>query len=246
MMESFSEKHYSIDAGIGEKMDGCPYSLYEDGHDVKEYIVPPKGYVFSGFSLERLPDNRIYDGKLVARYEKEPLKVRLTSVLRVLVWILIISAVIGLITVLTIGIFKPRQPQSHQPQHNTEIPVMLTDTLLDDTAASVEQPTPEAIENHEPEVEVQQPTITDDDVLFEREFWALIHQRAIQMDDYDGLYKKYKGKVSGDVYDYLRYTILKDASSFIEWSRKLRKIAKDEIETIESVNTLKSKIKEIQ
>lgn len=244
-MEGLSEKHYSIDAGIGEKMNGCPYSLYEDGHDVEDYIIPPKGYVFTGFSFEPLPNNQIYDGRLVAQYEKEPLKERMTSVLRVLVWILIIGAVIGLITVLTIGIFNPKQTK-HQPQPSTEAPLVVVDTLPEDTVTIIEEQIPNAIETSAPEVEIQQPAVVDDNALFEEEFWALIHRRAIQMDDYDGLYKKYKGKVSGEAYDYLRFTILKDASSYIEWSKKLRKIPNDEIGAIESITTLKSRIKEIQ
>ena len=63
-MADFEEKKYSIDAGPGKKMDGCPYSNYEDGHDIKDYIIPPKGYVFTGFIFDPDAKNQIYDGKL--------------------------------------------------------------------------------------------------------------------------------------------------------------------------------------
>ena len=62
----FAEKHYSIDPGEGKKMDGCPYSTFEDGRDVQDFIIPPKGYVFSGFRFDPNSSNQIYDGKLIA------------------------------------------------------------------------------------------------------------------------------------------------------------------------------------
>ena len=67
-MTELSEKHYSIDPGKGKKMDGCPYSIYEDGHDVKEFIIPPKGFVFVGFQFDPNARNQIYDGKLTATW----------------------------------------------------------------------------------------------------------------------------------------------------------------------------------
>ena len=78
-MADFEEKRYSIDPGKGKKMDGCPYSNFEDGHDVQEYIIPPKGYVFSGFRFDPDASNQIYDGKLYAIYTKEPFNIRLKS-----------------------------------------------------------------------------------------------------------------------------------------------------------------------
>ena len=49
MADFNKERRFSIDPGKGKKMDGCPYSVYEDGQDVKEYIIPPKGYKFKGW-----------------------------------------------------------------------------------------------------------------------------------------------------------------------------------------------------
>ena len=82
-MNIIEEKHYSVDAGMGEKMEGCPYSLFEDGHDVRNYIIPPRGHVLKGFRLEP-SDTPVYDGKLIAQFEKEPLRERMSAVWHVL------------------------------------------------------------------------------------------------------------------------------------------------------------------
>lgn len=254
-MTDISEKHYSIDAGIGEKMDGCPYSLFEDGHDVQDYIIPPKGYVFNGFRFEPT-DNQVYDGKLIAQYEKEPLKERMASVFHVLAWILIAGIIIGLITILTIGIFKPKKPHTRETKPETEITIPVADTLATenaeidspkDTFKTVEQVAENqtVTEENKPIVETPQPAVTDDNTLFKQAFWTLIHQRDMVMDSYDGLYKQYKGKVNGEEYDYLRFTVLKDYHSYKDWSAKLRKVPAKELESIETIDALKSKLKEI-
>ena len=238
-------------------MDGCPYSLYEDGHDVEDYIIPPKGFVFIGFKHFPTPDNQVYDGRLVAQYEREPFKERLVSVLHYLVWVFTIAVIIGIITVLTIGVFKPQKPQNREaaPQNKTPLPytdtVAFVDTLpypIPDTTEDIQDsiPSPETEEKHEEIKETPQTIVTDDNELFKTEFWALIHQREMAMDAYDNLYKKHKGKVSGKEFDYLRFTILQDTQSFVEWYRKLRKIPRTELESIENIKTLKDKIKEIQ
>ena len=250
-----SEKHYSVDAGPGEKLDGCPYSLFEDGRDVQDYIIPPKGYVFKEFYFEPLPDNQVYDGKLTAQYEKEPLRERMTTVLQVLVWILIAGSIIGIITVLTIGIFKPKKPTPQEP--STETIIMADDTIFDsDTLTVLPMDTVsvsnQVIENQEPTeiinpvLEPEQPILTDDNQLFKQEFWALIHQKEMAMDSYDGLYKQYRGKVSGEEFDYLRFTVLKDYPAYREWSAKLRKVPTADIGSIETIDALKSKLKEIK
>lgn len=63
---------YLVDPGIGEKSDICPYSGFEDGRDVKAYIIPPDGYELSGFKFEPYdsPDH-FYEGKVVAQFVKE-------------------------------------------------------------------------------------------------------------------------------------------------------------------------------
>lgn len=66
------DRFYLVDPGIGEKSDICPYSVFEDGRDVKAYIIPPDGYELSGFKFEpyHSPDH-FYDGKVVAQFVKE-------------------------------------------------------------------------------------------------------------------------------------------------------------------------------
>lgn len=115
-MADFEEKKYSIDPGPGRKMDGCPYSNFEDGHDVQEYIIPPKGYVFSGFRFDPDANNQIYDGKLYAQYTKEPFNIRLKSNIWKLVLAVIIVAVIGLIILLATSVFKDPKPQNNVPK----------------------------------------------------------------------------------------------------------------------------------
>ena len=254
-MTNIVEKHYSIDAGEGEKLDGCPYSLFEDGHDVQDYIIPPQGYVFSKFIFEPLPDDQIYDGKLTALYEKESLKERMMPALIVMTKIIIICAIIGVIIMLTISVFKPKKPQYYNTNPTPEIIVIDTDTLAaennamepKDTAVFVEQITEnqKVIKEKKPIVETQKPVVKDDNQAFRQAFWAMIHQRKLAMNDYDQLYKQYKGKVAGEEYDYLRFTILRDSQSYMKWSRKFRSISSSEIAVIETVDALKSKLNEI-
>lgn len=121
-MADFEEKKYSIDPGPGKKMDGCPYSNYEDGHDIQDYIIPPKGYVFSGFRFDPDAKNQIYDGKLYAQYTKEPFKNRLKSNLWKVMLAVIIVAVIALIVLLASGIFKePKTRNNTSNEPKTEV-----------------------------------------------------------------------------------------------------------------------------
>lgn len=74
---------------------------------------------------------------------------------------------------------------------------------------------------------------------FNASFWRLIHQGTIMMDPYEQLYRKYKQKVVGEEYDYLQCTILKDYSSYREWSGKLKQISIKELESINTIEELK-------
>ena len=261
------EKHYSIDPGRGEKMDGCPYSIYEDGHDVKDYIIPPKGYYFVGFRFEPLSNNQIYDGKLVAQYEKSSLQDRLTSNLWKILIPIFIVAVIGIVVVLAVSVFrnpKPSRPEPKQPEK--ELVATPTDTIPmvveTDTVTQVE--TPEEEENdvildltdndvqQEENQSVMEEAITtpapaeNPDLQFKNEFWTLIHQRTIMMDPYHELFVNYKDKASGEEYDYLRLVILKDYATFKEWYGKLHKVPISDLEGINTVKDLKSKLDEIE
>lgn len=259
-MTDFSERRFSIDPGKGKKMDGCPYSIYEDGRDVKDYIIPPKGYVFKGFRFDPEASNQIYDGKLIAIYEKESFNQKMMSQLWKFILAFAIIAVIAIIAILAAGVFKdpspkPNRPvkestttdQSQEPESIAVIDSSAAETETVDTL-SVEQALP--IENEPKVTEVQEKEtaqlITEDPSLqFKQAFWTLIHQRTIMMDAYDTLFKENKGKVEGEEYDYLRYTILKNSTAFKEWTSRLQKIPASDLETINTINDLKSKLNSI-
>lgn len=260
------EKHYSIDPGKGEKMDGCPYSVYEDGHDVQDYIVPPKGYDFVGFRFEPLINNQIYDGKLIAQYQKSSLQDRLTTNLwKVLIPIFIV-AVIGIVVVLAVSIFRNPKPANPGPkQPNTETVIASADTLPvveEDTNGMVvvsEEEESDVIVNLTDSIKQQEenqvvteenntvlPAQDDPNVQFKNEFWTLIHQRTIMMDPYHELFVNYKDKASGEEYDYLRLVILKDYATFKEWYGKLHQVPISELEGINTINDLKNKLNTIE
>ena len=93
-MRTFETKQYRVDPGLGKIHPNCPYSCYEDGHDVKDFVIPPRGYVLSGFKLEPEPDFGSYDGRLIAQFEpraKTP-KTKLNLLLGIIVGILLIAA----------------------------------------------------------------------------------------------------------------------------------------------------------
>lgn len=264
-MANFEEKRYSIDPGKGKKMDGCPYSNFEDGHDVQDYIIPPKGYVFSGFRFDPDANNQIYDGKLYAIYTKEPFNIRLKSNLWKVMLSLIITAIIGLIILLVFSIFKkPANTNETIKKPKTEIKAEKVEKARkkadksstkstkkkekkNELAPATEQPVEKVETVPEPAVTVsiekpQQPETTDPNVFFKQEFWALIHQRVASMDTYTDLYNNYKNKVSGEEFDYLRFTILKDFATFKEWFDKLKTIPEPQLLSINSINELSRNI----
>lgn len=268
------DKHYSIDPGRGEKMEGCPYSTYEDGRDVKNYIIPPKGYVFTGFRYEPLTNNQIYDGKLVAEYERSSIQERLTSNLWKIIIPIIIAAVVALVVLLAVSVFRsPKSPKTETPKPKTETIAPIVDTLSETTSEPTSEPTidtvqkpdsivpeksdatldfsenvsqqkPEQEQNQQVE-EIQQPA-DDPNVQFKKEFWDLIHQRTIMMDPYHELYVNYKDKASGEEYNYLRVVILKDYVSFKEWYGKLHQLTFSELGNINTIADLKSKLNTIE
>ena len=258
-MADFKERRFSIDPGKGKKMDGCPYSIYEDGRDVKDYIIPPKGCVFKGFTFDPDACNQIYDGKLTAQYEREPFHDILKSNLWKFIFALAIVAVIAIVVVLAVNVFN--KPKSDKTAKTSETTIVVNGstkeptskdenvTATDDNTKTSEKEqanTTEQNEKKDPVKETQQPEAESATVQFQKDFWALIHQRTILMNSYDELYNNNKNKVEGEEYDYLRYTILKGTPQFKEWSGKLRKIPASELESINTVAGLKSKLREIE
>lgn len=263
MAEFYKERHFSIDPGMGKKMDGCPYSTFEDGRDVKEFIIPPKGYVFKGFRFDPDASNQIYDGKLTAEYEKEPFNDILRSNLWKFILALGIIAIITVVVILAVNVFnKPKPVKTPEPivvvkdtaKEKQADTVQLseakgTETSVGDTVKPTEKDDDVILDlsaKKDTVKEAPQPAADDPNVKFKQDFWTLIHERTIMMDPYDNLYKENKNKVEGEEYDYLKLTILKDFSSFKAWSGKLHKIPVTELESINSINDLKNKIYAIE
>lgn len=265
----FKERRFSIDPGKGKKMDGCPYSNFEDGHDVEEFIIPPKGYVFSGFRFDPDASNQIYDGKLYATYTKEPFKMRLKSNLWKLVLALIIVVIVGIVILLVTSIFKePKtdRPAKREAKPKTEIKkkerkkkdeatttqATLTETTKPAEVAPtqpevkenvVEQPeTPAVSVGQNTETQPQQPAADDPNVVFKQAFWELVHQKNTSMDAFTDLYNEYKTKVSGDEFDYLRFIILKDYVTFKAWLEKIKRIPDNQLQSINTIDALKNKV----
>ncbi len=249
-MAEYSEKHFCIDAGEGEKMDGCPYSLYEDGHDVQDYIIAPKGYKFIGFKCIMLPENRIYDGKLIAQYEKEPFSNRIQSNLKYIIIGVAALVIIGIVIAL---VSKPSDDKPKTPKKQKVEKVAKT-SEVSETQEAVENedvnadsiPTVEnETENTTEVAPVEEVVASTPDEMFKQEFWALIHQKTLQMDPYTDLYNKYKDQgVSGEEFEYLRLTILKDWPTYKEWYPKLKRIPDSDLTSINTVNDLITKLNE--
>ena len=250
MMAKYSEQHFCIDAGDGEKMDGCPYSLYEDGHDVQAYIIPPRGYKFTGFKCVMLPDNRIYDGKLIAQYEKEPVFDRIKSNLKYIIIGVAALVIIGIIIAL---VSKPsgNMERTFEKQKVEEV-TQAPETVETQESTETENGTTESVSEEVTETEstpevapVEEVVSQTSDEMFKQEFWALIHQRTLQMDSYTDLYNKYKSEgVSGEEFEYLRLTILKNWPTYKEWYLKLKKIPEAELSNLNTINDLITKLNE--
>ena len=265
MADFNKERRFSIDPGKGKKMDGCPYSVYEDGQDVKDYIIPPKGYKFKGFRFDPDASNQIYDGRLIAEYEKEPFNDILKSNLWKFILALVIIAVITVVVILAVNVFN--KPKTDKPAKKPENTTLVKDTVKEKVKVQpVEKSAPvpakdtvkpndkdnaaildlNAKKDKDTVVETPQPVADGPSAQFKKEFWALIHQRTIMMDPYDMLYKDNKNKVEGEEYEYLRYTILENFASFKAWSSKLHKVPVSELESINTIKDLKNKLNEIK
>lgn len=158
-MSNIEQEHfYFVDPGIGEKSPGCPYTLYQDGRDVRSFIVPPKGYELTSFKLEPFPETeKFYDGKIVAQYQKIPIS---TSIKRSIgKYLLTTFSFLCVLAVLAFFFTNGRAKLSSQ--HNNpkaDIATIPDDTLIQnqdsDTSAIaeviiVEEPSENTIETEE-------------------------------------------------------------------------------------------------
>lgn len=130
MSNTEHEQFYFVDPGIGKKGKGCPYTYYKDGHDIKSYITPPKGYELTGFKFEPTPDDKFYDGKIIAQYEKTPFSDRVRE--RLGIYILGSIAIIGIIGIIAFytSNFRSKPKLATQPvqKPKTEVKVVTIDT----------------------------------------------------------------------------------------------------------------------
>lgn len=254
-MPSFEEKRYFIDPGEGEKRDTCPsYSCFEDGRDAKSGIIPPKDHILKGFRFDPQCSDKEYNGTLYAEYEKAPLFTRLKlnygkyvlALLGLIILFLILSA---------LGVFNDDKPAPKAPRYVTN----RIDTVVKNDSGSIvsnnsTQPDSIPVQTDINSSQTAKESVSKEEkpvdnlktMQFKKEFWALIHNKAKQMDKYDNLYISYQGEVKGKEYDYLRSTILKSSTDFKEWARKLGNIPTSEIEDIDDINTLEKKLKEFK
>lgn len=101
MSNTERDHFYYVDPGIGEKQQGCPYTFYKDGHDVRSFITPPDGYELTDFKFEPYPEDLFYDGKIIAQYKKIPFSDMLKKNLGR--YVLVFLTIIGLLAAVVFG-----------------------------------------------------------------------------------------------------------------------------------------------
>lgn len=272
-MADNNKKHfYFVDPGIGEKGEFCPYSSFEDGHDVKMYITPPEGYELSGFKFEPYdsPDD-FYEGKVVAQFVKQK---NFTQSVGPNFWKNIIAfvAVIGIIVGIIIFFFN----RNNKRESVIEYPTIEVVSTVDDSKAIITEEAEAQETAAEPEVVVEQKAVKEESVKeevvkeekvqtpakevveteetplpndemtaqFKEEFWTLIHQQENRMPTYGKLFRTYKEKVKGEEYRYLGWTILRSNKDFAVWSNILLSVPSDRISTVNNIDQLTKLLEE--
>ena len=274
MADFINKDHvYLVDPGIGEKTVNCPYSIFEDGRDVKDCIIPPEGYELSEFKFEPYdsPDH-FYDGKVVAQYVKQ-------KTVRPPLWKFITAAVavIGII----VGIIMFFSIRNNKQEEVIVYPAAEVVASLDDSIATtpteeaeaqktagepkavVEQkakPVKEEVVKNEvvKEENVQAPAkevvkteetplqTNETTAQFKEEFWTLIHQQESKMPAYGKLFRTDKGKVESEEYKYLGWTILRSTKDFAVWNDILLSVPSDRISTVNSIDQLTKLLEEYE
>lgn len=260
-MAQHEDKFYYVDPGIGSKKEGCPYSFFEDGQDVIDFIIPPEGHIFKRFRFEPY-DDPFYEGKIVAEYEVGEIKEE--PILKPYMWVILGVAAIAfmlLAAYCTKRIVKKIRKRARMTvidltKDKATIDTTTTDTtsfMVDSTLAVetkqqtqvveiVQQPkvvevkpeTPKTVEK----AEVSEKTV----VQFQNEFWDMVHRTDATMDDFHDLFVKYKKRVKCEEYEYLRLVILQNYATFKKWNKLLLQIPPDELQSINDITTLQEKI----
>lgn len=267
-MADNNKKHfYYVDPGIGEKGEFCPYSSFEDGHDVKMYITPPEGYELSGFKFEPYdsPDD-FYEGKVVAQFVKQEDFTEIVGP-NFGKYIIAFVALIGIVVSIILFFFN----LNNKRESVIEYPVIEVVSMVDDSIkaivseeakgqeavaeqkAVIDEPAKEEIVKEEkvqtPAKEVVKtektslPT-TEMTAQFKEEFWTLIHQQVNEMPVYGKLFRTYKEKAEGEEYRYLGWTILRSTKDFAVWSNLLLCVPPERISTVNSIDQLTKLLEE--
>lgn len=273
MTDNNKNHFYFVDPGIGEKGEFCPYSSFEDGHDVKMYITPPEGYELSGFKFEPYdsPDD-FYEGKVVAQFVKQD---SFTEIVRPNFgkYIIAFVALIGIIVGIILFFFN----RDNKTESVIEYPVIEAVSMVDDSVKAIVSEEAKGQETTaEPEVVVKQKTVIDEPVKeeivkeekvqvpakevvktekaplptaemtaqFKEEFWTLIHQQVNEMPVYGKLFRTYKEKAEGEEYRYLGWTILRSSKDFEVWNNLLLSIPPERISTVNSIDQLTKLLEE--
>lgn len=107
MSNTGTDHFYFVDPGLGEKQPGCPYTFYKDGHDIRAFITPPDGYELTDFKLEPYPEDKFYDGRIVAQYKKITFSEKVKRNLRR--YVLVFLTIIGLLAATVFGFYFIQQ-----------------------------------------------------------------------------------------------------------------------------------------
>lgn len=253
-MAQYQDKFYYVDPGIGSKKDGCPYSFFQDGQDVVDFIIPPEGYVFKAFRYEKYDGDEFYEGKIVAEYKVSEIKK--DPLLKPYMWVLLGIAAIACMlfaaycTKRVIKKVKKRKARMTIIDLTTDtakIDTTTTDTtsFMIDSSSIVEpeqQPTVVEVKQDQPKPVEKAEVSGDALVQFQNEFWDMVHRTDATMDDFHNLFVKYRKKVKCEEYEYLRLVILQNYATFKKWNKELLQIPPDELQSINDITTLKEKI----
>jgi len=172
MADTKKDRFYFVDPGIGEKQDYCPYSAFEDGHDVEEYITPPRGYEFSGFKLEPFdsPDP-FYEGKLVAQFVKEEGFLEIGGPWKFIIAIALIGIIAGIIFFIN---------RNNKQEVVIEHPATEVVSTVDDSNKAIPTETEAQEATAEPEAVVEQEAVTEEPVEEEIVQEEVIQEEVVQ------------------------------------------------------------------
>lgn len=149
------KEFYYVDPGIGRKLHNCPYSLSKEGNDIRDFIIPPKGYEVSGFIFfpreHEHEGDGFYDGKIVAQYKKKPLLPRLVKPSLYLLAFLSIVGLLGIMAYFLNSRPKPAFEMSNTQKPNTGSPGVSSDSTLQTQVYCTSSSNTEVVAEQEPE-----------------------------------------------------------------------------------------------